>query len=242
MSSLLGFAQSVARKCGVNITLAANTLEHKRAEILKSYEISVVLDVGANLGQFAREVRQTGYRGRIVSFEPVSKTFEALVEIASEDPHHDCMKLALGDEDRTMTIHVSEGHASSSILQSVPSLVAAAPSARQVASEEIAVARLDTIRTRAIQEADRVYLKIDTQGYEDRVIRGASNSLSQVFAIEVEFSLVELYKEQALLPHIWEMLLNLDFHPIWIERCFSDPVTGFMLQCDSIFLRNKHGL
>ena len=72
-----------------------------------------------------------------MSFEPVASTFGKLVQSANKVPDHECRQLALGDEDAAMTMHVSKGHASSSILDATSSLISAAPSACQVASEEM---------------------------------------------------------------------------------------------------------
>jgi FkbM family methyltransferase len=237
MNTLYGLAQLVAGRWGLNVTRAANTLECKRARILAKYDISIVLDVGANAGQFAQEVRGIGYRGRIVSFEPVTTAYDQLVEVASKDPHHECRQLALGDTDQTAIVHVSEGDASSSILEVEPISISASRSTRHVSDQEVQVARLDTIRDTLLRESDRAYLKLDVQGYEDRVLAGARETLRQVDGIEIELSLVPLYKGQAMLPVVWSRLTQSGFRPVWIERGFSDPVTGFMLQVDAIFVR-----
>jgi FkbM family methyltransferase len=232
------FTQKALQKLGYHVTSVKNTLDYKRAEILTSLGITIVFDVGANLGQFAHIVRTSGYSGNIVSFEPMASIYQQLSESVEDDPNHICKQLALGDSEQTASINVMQQHASSSLLEPNPRIVTQAELARPMAWEEVLVTRLDTIISDVSHSKDRIYLKIDTQGYEDRVLKGATNSFRQIYAIEIELSLAEVYKGQSTLPSIWITLEQLGYSPIWIERGYLDPVTGYMLQCDAIFLKS----
>src|SRR3954454_5175831 len=88
----------------------------RRLRILQSERVDTVLDVGANYGHYAAELRAQGFAGRIVSFEPVAAAFAGLSKRASGDPSWQCYELALGDEDAERTIHVSADVTSSSLL------------------------------------------------------------------------------------------------------------------------------
>src|SRR4051812_21670251 len=85
-------------------------------EFLRSRSINVVLDVGANEGQFAQEIRSRGYDGRIVSFEPVAETFKQLHRNCASDSNWDCRRMALGDSAGAIEINVSKNSAMSSIV------------------------------------------------------------------------------------------------------------------------------
>ena len=114
----------------------------------------------------------------------------------------------------------------------------ACPESALIGTEAVKVVRLDTIRDEILRDDDRVYLKIDTQGYEKEVLLGATNTLLKASAIEVELSLVPLYKNQPLLPELWDLLNGLGFQLVWVERGFVDPGSGFMLQVDGLFTRS----
>ncbi len=86
----------------------------RRAEIMASLEIGMVLDVGANVGQYATELRRFGYGGSILSFEPVSEAFDELVRASSADAGWECVRLALGQSDGSAKLGVTSNTASSS--------------------------------------------------------------------------------------------------------------------------------
>ena len=96
--------------------------------------------------------------------------------------------------------------------------------------------RLDSIPE--FGRASDIYLKIDVQGFELRVLRGSVETLPRVIAIESEVSFAPIYEGQALAPQVLVELQRLGFEPIWIERGFVDPMTHRMLQADVLFVRN----
>lgn len=93
---------------------------HPRRDLLRflvERQITLVLDVGANAGQYARGLRDLGYRGRIVSFEPLAETFAAQKDAATGDKQWQCLRLTLGDADRGgPELHVAGYSESSSLL------------------------------------------------------------------------------------------------------------------------------
>src|SRR5687767_4528 len=139
----------------------------RRAALLKKRNISLVLDVGANRGQFAQSLRrQLGYKGRIVSFEPLQDAFSALQAAASGDELWSCRNIALGDKAGTSTINISANSYSSSLLAVSDRSVQIEPAIAYVGTQEISVFRLDDVLGDYARPEDRIYLKVDTQGYE----------------------------------------------------------------------------
>ena len=112
---------------------------------LKSLEVSVVLDVGANSGQYASELRALGYNDRIVSFEPLTQPFKELSKMADEDPAMVAIPLALGKEETNLQINVSENTFSSSFLEMLPVHEEIAPDSVTVATETVQVKTLDAV-------------------------------------------------------------------------------------------------
>ncbi|CAJ1003482.1 MULTISPECIES: FkbM family methyltransferase [Brevibacillus] len=208
-----------------------------RSQLIAHKRIALVLDVGANTGQFASKLRQQGYRGRIVSFEPLSKEFAQLQQLASSDPHWDCKQVALGSTEGQAIINIAGNSYSSSLLPMLDRHVIGAPDSRYVGRETIVITRLDTLLPSLIHAHERVYLKLDVQGYELEVLKGAQRTLPHVDILEMELSLVPLYQHQLLYPAMIDYVDRLGFDLLYLERDFADYTTGEVLQVNGIFVR-----
>ena len=209
----------------------------RRARLLHERAIGVVLDVGANTGQYGRTLRADGYSGTIVSFEPLSEAFAELSRRAASDGAWECRRVALGDVDGERELHVARNSRSSSLLPISQRHIETAPESSFVASERVAVARLDSLRADLLGSHARAFVKLDVQGFERQVLDGATEALRQVEAIECELSLVPLYEGQALFSEVVERLDREAFDLVALERTFSDPRTGKLLQLDGLFVR-----
>jgi len=199
--------------------------------------VDFVLDVGANRGQWATELRASGYAGRIVSLEPLAEPYAALVERSETDHNWSAQRLALGEEDGPSKISVAGNLVSSSMLPMTERHIEGAPASAPVGTESVHVARLDSVSQELLGEGTRVFLKLDVQGYELSALRGAEDTLDAVRVIEAELSLVELYAGQPLLPEVFEFLRGHGFDCIGLDPGFTDPSTGDMLQADGLFVR-----
>jgi FkbM family methyltransferase len=222
---------------GIDVHRYAETLPAVRARILTELGVDLVLDVGANQGQYAHELRSTGYGGRIISFEPLPDAFSALTASLGPDPLWEGIAAALGDEDGEIEIHESANSVCSSILDTSDTLLATSPGAIYVGSRMTALARLDSIANDILRADDDVYLKMDVQGYELPALKGAVQTLRQVVAIEVELSLVPLYERQALVHEVMGYLSERGFEPVWLEKVLVDSHSGHLLQVDGLFVR-----
>jgi FkbM family methyltransferase len=197
------------------------------------------LDVGANTGQYASEIRRDGYAGRILSFEPVASAFSGLKQRSLGDPAWECIPTALGSIDASAIINVSELSAASSLLQVGVRSAKAAPETSTVRTEVVSVRQMDNVLRELGIHGQRSHLKMDVQGFEKEVLAGARQSLGQVRSIEIELSLAELYKEQPLIGEMLQLLTALQFSPVWLSRGFSDPVSRDLLQVDCLLVRSE---
>lgn len=168
------------------------------AEFLRSRRIDTVLDVGANVGQFGLHLRDLGYRGRIVSFEPVGAVFAVLKGVAERDGNWEVHNLALGAARAAATIKVSENSVFSSLRAQTTDAARFDPAARVLREERVAVERLDDLFDRFRDR--RVFLKIDTQGFERDVLDGASKSLDRILGVQAELPVRHLYEAVWSLP------------------------------------------
>jgi FkbM family methyltransferase len=229
--------QGILRKIGLNITRASNTLDYKRRFLLQRCGVDVVLDVGANVGQYVRRLRSMGYSSRVVSFEPIRAAYEQLSIIAKVDPRWECFHLALGGSDSEMSLNISRDLVSSSLLPVSERYVRAVPNGVRIDRETVRLVRLDSLSGKLLRPDERAHLKLDVQGYELEVLLGATDTLKHVYSIESEMSLVPLYKGQYLIADIVQFLNGRGFDLIWLERGFIDPHSGYLLQVDGLFQR-----
>lgn len=207
--------------------------------LLEHCNIDLVLDVGANRGRYASELRAHGYRGSIVSFEPLSDAHAKLVAAANGDPLWKVApRMALGETQGTVEIHVAANSLSSSVLGMLPEHVQAAPGSAVVGRESVPLHRLDRVAADYLSGARAVLLKMDTQGYEDRVLKGAAGILNQVTAIQTEMSLVPLYAGQALFDQLRRDIERLGFGLFALFPGYVHDRTGQTLQLDGFFIRS----
>ncbi len=206
---------------------------------LESHGVNVVFDVGANSGQYATELRMAAYRGRIVSFEPLSGPFSLLQSESSKDPLWDCRQCALGDADGTISINVAgNAGASSSVLPMLKSHQEAFPPANYVGTEEVPIHRLDSIAADFLRPGDVNFLKIDVQGFERQVVAGGMSTVADwVAGIQLELTFQPLYEGGMLIREALDLVYSLGFTLTGLVPGFTDLRNGQMLQADGIFFR-----
>lgn len=208
-----------------------------RMRFLSTYGIDLVFDVGANDGRFAALLREKGYSGRIVSFEPMSGPYAQLVDRAALDPAWDTANVALGEADTDAVINVAANSFSSSLLGMMPAHVEAASHANYTGKEAIKVMKLDSVIHQYYRPEDRLFIKLDTQGYEQAIIAGAEESIAKIAGFQIEMSLVQLYQGESLIGEMIGLMHNLGFTLINLDPEFRDPSSGHLLQVNGIFFR-----
>lgn len=167
-------------------------------QLFAEFGIDCVLDVGANVGQYHDFLRnQVLYHGPIVSFEPVARNLEVLKQRARRDPSWTIEGYALGAEAGTQTINVTAETEFSSFLPPDYSKLPRVERFNTVDhAETVEVKTLDEVFLR-LQDSlkfRRVYLKLDTQGYDIQVLRGGLRALPEICALQTEASLIGIYE------------------------------------------------
>jgi FkbM family methyltransferase len=226
-------------KLGLSVTFDRPVRNPMKLMALKSAELGVrtVLDVGANLGQFATELRGAGYVGTIVSFEPLSAVHPSLRRSAENDTGWlVAPRMALGDTPGRTKINVSRNRDSSSLLPVAQRSVDAAPETSYVSVDDVEVWRLDDVVDAAWPTP--FALKLDTQGFELHVLRGAPRTLQNTVLLITELSLAPLYAGGAAMVDVFQFLERHGFRCISIVEGFADPRRHEVLQVDGIFVRD----
>lgn len=220
-----------------NLDLVRNPYPVRVATALTWLGTDTVLDVGANIGQYASALRSSGFGGRIISCEPLPDAYAHLARRAGSDASWTALHTAVGDAAGSLEINVSANSYSSSVLPMTDAHLDAAPGSQTIGTERVVVTTVvDLVESHGI-DPGRTLLKIDTQGYEGPVLDGAGELLASFAAVQLELSFVPLYSGQLLFGELTTRLADAGFGTYALEAGFADPRTGRMLQCDGLFVR-----
>lgn len=208
----------------------------RRRRLLERAGVDAVLDVGANTGQFASELRADfGWHGRIVSFEPLASAYAALAARAAADGRWDAHGYGLGHADGSAQIGVAGNSYSSSLLEMLPAHLAAAPESAYVRRETVPMRRLDSVIDEVCPAPAGLYLKLDVQGFERQVLAGAQAALSRVRVLQLEMSLTPLYAGAASFGELHALVEARGFVPFALEPGFARRDSGQLLQVDGLY-------
>lgn len=234
------FVRSLLRRVGLDVRRfrPAASEEARLMAMLAEHEIDLIFDVGANTGQFGKMLRALGYAQRIVSFEPLSAARERLMLAAKRDPlWHVAEQVAIGAESGEVELHIAGNSVSSSVLGMLDAHSRAAPESAYVGSQRVPLRKLDDAAMGFVNPDSKLFLKIDTQGYEDRVLAGAPELLRRAVGVQLELSLVPLYDGQRQFDELYLALKGMGFSLWNMTPAFVDPKNGRLLQLDATLFR-----
>jgi FkbM family methyltransferase len=202
-------------------------------------EIKTVLDIGANTGQFALRIHKILPDVQIYSFEPLSDCFEELKRNMRDIPKFQGFNYALGNGTGKHVIYRNDFSDSSSLLPMEQLHKDAFPYTGNAKEETIEIRRLDDIAS-SLELTETILIKIDVQGFEDRVIQGGQETIRRAKILIVEMSFEPLYRSQLLFDGIYSMLKAQGFVFKGYEESLRNPKDGHILQCDGIFARESN--
>ncbi|HFE39055.1 MAG TPA: FkbM family methyltransferase [Gammaproteobacteria bacterium] len=189
ISSLRRVVRRVFRNVGYQRKIAPDFVD-----VMHAHNIDVVLDVGANDGDYGREIRDRGYTGLIVSFEPNPVAYARLQASIATDPNWIAYSFAFGEENGEAELSIAENDAMSSIKGLTE--FGQKTGAKSISTVNIKVVRLDSFLAQHSELMGNIYLKIDTQGFEMEVLRGAGDVLAQIVAVQAEIALIHTYSNE----------------------------------------------
>ena len=216
----------------------STSFEAQIVAAMRKVKIDVLFDIGANTGQFSLEIRDKGYSGKIVSFEPLTSAMKQLIQLTSKDVNwlvHD--RTAIGNRNGFVDINISKNSYSSSILPMLNLHANVEINSRYIGIEKTPIITLDSVVDKYLDKSSNCFIKIDTQGYESQVLDGAKKTLKKSSGILCELSLVPLYEGQHLYK---DLILRLEKEGfvLWsLQRGFTDQRDGRTLQIDVVFLK-----
>jgi len=206
--------------------------------LLARHAVDLLVDVGANQGQYAQKFRAHGFAGLMISFEPMEAAFALLNRTAANDPLWVVTRTALGDKAGEARMDVAANSVSSSLLPISAVHVEAESASRTIGHEVVTVTTLDA-QLRDVKGA-ALWLKLDVQGYEHQVLLGAPETLDRTEVVQCEVSFRELYAGQAHYLDILGFLDSAGFVPVSVVPGLTHPLTGEALQCDVLYVRRSN--
>jgi FkbM family methyltransferase len=203
----------------------ADSLGAHLAALFAGLRVNCVLDVGAHRGEYGQLLRRLGYRGRIVSFEPVPESFGALEQSCRRDPDWLAWRIALGASQDTRGIRVTKSTQFSSFLTANAEAAGRfGDHVDMLRTEPVAVRRLEEVFAECVDgiAAPRVFLKLDTQGVDLEVLRGAGSRLVDVQGLQCELALKPMYEGAPSYAEAVAVLSGLGFEPTGIFAVSRD--------------------
>jgi FkbM family methyltransferase len=183
---------------------------------LNFFSVKSIIDVGANEGQFILRLLKNNFKGNVISFEPITDAYKKLLINAEKNRKRISWQVAekcgLGSKNFSQDIFISKHSESSSFLKILPKHTDLKPLSKIISTEKVNIKKLDSFYD-AVEKLDKnIFLKIDTQGYELEVLKGAEKTLKLITALVVEVSLVKLYEKQPLWLDIVNFLKEKKFY------------------------------
>lgn len=234
---LIGAINDLLRRFGFQLSAygPANPTYQLRAT-LGDPVVSVLIDAGANVGQYAKSVRKIRKDLVIHSFEPQARAFSLLKQAAVKDDMWHVHHMGLGSETASISMNVSENDQCSSLLSVGDAHLAAAPDSKVIGTEIVRIETLDRVMESV---TGTKFLKIDCQGYEAEIVKGAADVLRTTKYVQMEASLVPLYEGAPSMASLLDQMAGCGFELLTVVPGFSDRVANRMLQADLVFVRNK---
>lgn len=230
--------KKIAQKFGYDVMhLPTDPVVRQQIDFLVKYNINLVFDIGANVGQYGLRLREMGYSGQIVSFEPQPDAFQEVKLKADLDPNWTIVECAIGDYSGETQINISQNSYSSSILEVMPVHLKSAPESAYLHKVEVRITTVDALINRYYHPGTNLYIKVDTQGFERQVFEGCRQSIDKISGFQMELSLVPLYEGETLMQEMVNLLRDHGFKLVLIEGGHRNYETGELLQVEGYFYK-----
>ncbi len=218
----------------------SSNLSSHLALILKQLDVNLVLDVGANTGQFGSLLRGCGYNGDIFSFEPTKESFDLLSLRAKKDSKWSVFNLGLGDKSEINTINIFDASDLNSIL-SPSELGEKRFKARMKIkkTESIRIETGDSILNEIDLPNKRIFLKMDTQGYDLKVFNGCQESMPYILGLVSEIPLQHIYKQSISYHDILKKYEDNNFMISGIYPVSRNKDNQTIIEVDCVMIKNS---
>ena len=234
--------RNILRKFGIDLVrypyYQAHAEQKNYQKLLDYYKIDLIFDVGANIGQYAQEVFDFGYQGKLVSFEPMSKEHDIILQKSKNNINWDVApRMAIGEKEGLVQFNVSENSVSSSILEANDYVLEFDPEIKYIKKENVTLRSMNNLYAEYSIGFNNIFLKLDVQGYEASVLEGAAKVLHNFKGIHLEFSLNPLYHGEKGLFEMLKLIEPYGFKPHYFMPHPSVDKIGRLMQIDGVFYK-----
>lgn len=205
---------------------------------MRENSVDCVLDVGANGGQFAIDLRISGYKKEIHSFEPSSTGYSVLEKKSKNDQNWSAYQYGFGNKVERKILKVTSNNGLSSSVLNLSKHKHYFPDAKVLFEEEIQLNTIKNFLEAKSIDASRAMLKLDTQGYEYNILKGAGEYLADFALVYCETSLIQLYEDEKIFEDVFELLTSHSRRLIDVSNGLRLK-SGKLLQVDILTDRNK---
>lgn len=206
------------------------------SRIISDLGVEFVIDVGANRGQWASQLRRYGYHGRILSLEPDGRAYAQLAASAASEPGWEVMRAAVGSRPGRVRLNAAGDSAVSSLLTPTTAYLERNPDGATVRSEEVELVRIDELAP-IVTSSGPLFLKTDTQGWDLEVLRGLDGVQPRVVGIQVELSVRAIYEGSTSHREVIEYLEESGFVPAGFFTVDRDR-RHRLVEYDGVFVRD----
>lgn len=230
-------------------TKNSTTLAGHLRQVFDLLGINCVFDVGANEGQYGRFLRGLGYRGSIISFEPVEAAYSVLQRNTINDGNWTAVNLALGSKNVVGSLNVTNGSDLSSFLTlsdyGLKTLFQYQNDNRPItetkSTKTVELRRLDCVCEDLIKGIvnPRVFLKMDTQGYDLEVMKGAKHCLDKVLGLQSEVSVLPLYQNMPNYLESLRFFTESGYALTGLYTVIREPETFKIVEYDCVMVRDQ---
>ncbi len=233
---------SIREECSqreASVGMAQRAADGMLAEILRTEQIDLVIDVGANAGQFAKRIRNAGFTGRIVSYEPSATPRAELERMAALDTKLHVRPVGVSSRSGDATFNICHDSQFNSVNARAPNIGDLFAASMEVIERVVApMVRLDD-EMEHVGDATRILLKSDTQGHDLAVLEGAQQLLQRIRAVHVELPYHSIYEQAPTAEPIRQALANWGFSLAWIVPIGfgAGARSQTVVECDGLFVR-----
>ena len=227
---------------GLNKSLISSIIGHKitgsnsfKLPWIQEINPQIIIDIGANTGQTATEMRKIFPKASIYSFEPIPTCFEKLNQSMKGDKKFHSYCVGLGDKTSTAEFNVNDFNPSSSLLETSDIGKKIYPHISKTTTNTIQIKKLDDYKILNNQSKPSL-IKIDVQGFEDKVIKGGLKTIANATIVIIETSFQKIYKDQPLFGDIYEAMIKIGFEFKGFSETYIHSQNGQTLFTDSIFI------
>lgn len=215
--------------------------DYRTVKILNTFSFDKVLDIGANTGQFAESLIDFGFKGEIVSFEPTTSPYNKLIRRVSKYKNWKLAeKCAIGDFDGSIAINISKNSLFNSIKKIGTEYSSYNPGSSIIDKEKVQIYKLDSLQNKYFNKNENIFLKIDTQGFEKEVLKGAIEVLKYVKGIKIEIPLQPIYDDVSWSAMgIFNFFEEKGFVCISLNEVAVNNETGTVHEIDGIFINQE---